>query len=84
MTREEFRQGLIENRINPNIVNFDDDVWKDGWCVRKNYLNWEVFTRDHGVEFNAIGYPSESNALESLYKDLVEFARKFGTEYLKP
>lgn len=82
MTRKEFIDGLIENGINPNIVNFDDDVWKDGYCVRKNYFGWEVFTRDRGIEFNAIGFPSESNALESLYESLVSFCQKFGPEYL--
>ena len=82
MTRKEFIDGLIENGINPNIVNFDDDVWKDGYCVRKNYFGWGVFTRDRGIEFNAIGFPSESNALESLYESLVSFCQKFGPEYL--
>ena len=63
-------------------MNFDDDVWKDGYCVRKNYFGWEVFTRDRGIEFNAIEFPSESNALESLYESLVSFTQKFGSEYL--
>ena len=38
MNRTEFIRGLIDHVINPDIVNFNNNTWKDGYCVRKNYF----------------------------------------------
>ena len=55
--------------INENLVVFDDAI-KEGYCVRKNYFRWEVFFRERGKEYDCIGFPSESNALQYLFDKL--------------
>lgn len=69
MTKTEFLDLLKKYNINEKIVVFDDDV-KDGYCVRKNHYRWEVFFRERGKEYDCIGFPSESNALQYLFEKL--------------
>lgn len=69
MTRIEFTELLREHNIDENLVVFDDTV-KDGFCVRKNYFRYEVFFRERGEEYDCVGFPSESNALEYLFEKL--------------
>lgn len=57
-------------QIDTNFVSFNDN-FKDGYCVRKNYYGWETFVRERGKEYDGIGFPSESNALESLLKEIL-------------
>lgn len=68
MTRDMFLYLLKTHNIDVNVV-FDDSV-RDGYCVRKNYLRWEVFFRERGSEFDCVGFPSESNALQYLFDKL--------------
>lgn len=70
MTRTEFLDLLKEHNINVNLVVFEDPI-KEGYCVRKNYFRWEVFFRERGKEFDCIGFPSESNALQYLFDKLL-------------
>ena len=65
MTRDEFTELMKKYGINENLVVFDDAV-KDGYCIRRNYLRWEVFFRERGKEYNCVGFPSESEALQYL------------------
>lgn len=69
MTKTEFLDLLKKHNINEKLVVFDDDV-KDGYCVRKNHYRWEVFFRERGKEYDCIGFPSESNALQYLFEKL--------------
>ena len=69
MTRVEFLELLKKYNINENLVVFDDTM-KEGYCVRKNYLRWEFFFRERGKEYDCIGFPSESNALQYLFNKL--------------
>lgn len=69
MTKTEFLELLEKNNININLVVFDDSI-KDGYCIRKNYFRWEVFFRERGNEFECIGFPSESDALQYLFDKL--------------
>ena len=69
MTKTEFLDLLKKHNINEKFVVFDDDV-KDGYCVRKNHYRWEVFFRERGKEYDCIGFPSESNALQYLFEKL--------------
>ena len=69
MTKTEFLDLLKKYNINEKLVVFDDDV-KDGYCVRKNHYRWEVFFRERGKEYDCIGFPSESNALQYLFEKL--------------
>lgn len=72
MTKTEFLELLEKHKIDVNIVVFDDSI-RDGYCVRKNYYRWEVFYRERGKEYDCIGFPSESNALQYLFEKLKIF-----------
>ncbi len=65
MTKEEFAKVLKNSSISPNIVHFENSV-ADGYYVLKNYHRWEVFFRERGKDYDCIGFPSESDALEYL------------------
>jgi hypothetical protein len=69
MTRIDFLKLLKEHHIDPNLVVFDDPI-KEGYCLRQNYFRWEVFYRERGKEYDCIGFPSESNALQYLFNRL--------------
>ena len=71
MTRTEFLEHLKKHSIDENLVLFDDTM-KEGYCVRKNGFHWEVFFRERGKEYNCVGFPSESNALQYLYDKLYD------------
>ena len=70
MNRNEFIARLKENGIPPEIVSFDSST-NDGYNIRKNKLRWETFTRERGKEYNCIGFPSESDALQHVFNELV-------------
>ncbi len=65
MTHNEFITLLNENNIATNIVHFENSV-TDGYYVLKNYHRWEVFYRERGKDYDCMGFPSESDALEYL------------------
>ena len=69
MTKSEFLELLKKHNINASLVVFDDPI-SEGYCIRKNYLRWEVFFRERGKEYDCIGFPSESNALQYLFDKL--------------
>ncbi len=70
MNRNEFFARLKENGISPEIVSFDSSM-NDGYNIRKNKLCWETFTRERGIEYDCIGFPSESDALQHMFDELV-------------
>lgn len=71
MTYVEFVDLLKENKIDIGIVHFESSV-ADGYYVLKNYHRWEVFYRERGKDYDCIGFPSESDALEYLLKKLLK------------
>lgn len=71
MTQNEFIVLLKEKDIDTNIIHFENSV-VDGYYVLKNYHRWEVFYRERGKDYDCVGFPSESNALEYLLKKLVK------------
>lgn len=71
MTKEDFLELLINNKIDVNLVVFDDPI-KEGYCVRKNHFRWEVFFRERGEEYACIGFPTESDALQYLFEKLFD------------
>ena len=75
MTRLEFLELLEQNRIDIKIVSFEPEL-KDGYCVRKNRLRWEVFVRERGVEYDLMGFPSEDDSLQYLFKMLLRIYGK--------
>ena len=75
MTKTDFLELLKKHNINENLVVFDDTL-KDGYCVRKNYFRWEVSFRERGKEYDCIGFPSESDALQSLSDELIKLNGK--------
>ena len=70
MTYVEFVDLLKENKIDTSIVHFENSV-ADGYYVLKNYHRWEVFYRERGKDYDCIGFPSESDALEYLFEKLI-------------
>ena len=75
MTKNDFLELLKKHDIDVELVVFDDPV-KDGYCIRKNYFRWEVFFRERGKEYECIGFPSESNALQYLFDKLYHICVK--------
>ena len=71
MTKQQFIELLKINNRPTNIVNFENSV-TDGYYVLKNYHRWEVFYRERGKDYDCVGFPSESDALEYLLKKLVK------------
>ncbi len=69
MTRLEFLTLIKKYNIDEKIVVFDGTM-KEGYCIRKNCFRWEVFFRERGEEYDCIGFPSESNALQYLFDKL--------------
>lgn len=69
MTKSDFSNALKNHNINENLVVFDDAI-KDGYCVRKNHFRWEALFRERGKEYDCIGFPSESDALQFLFDKL--------------
>ena len=63
MTYVEFVDLLKENKIDTSIVHFENSV-ADGYYILKNYHRWEVFYRERGKDYDCVGFPSESDALE--------------------
>ena len=75
MTRVDFLRLLEQNHINTELLSFDLDL-RDGYCVRKNRLCWEVFVKERGGEYDLMGFPSESNALQYLFNELLSIYGK--------
>ena len=69
MTKDEFIKLLDNSSVSSNLVHFENSV-ADGYYVLKNYHRWEVFYRERGKDYDCIGFPSESDALEYLLKKL--------------
>lgn len=78
MTKANFLELLKSHNMNESLVLFDDSV-KDGYCVRKNHLRWEVCFRERGIEYECIGFPSESDALQYLWDRLSDHAQNSKT-----
>lgn len=70
MNRNEFIARLKENGIPQGIVSFDS-ITNDGYNIRKNKLRWETFTRERGKEYDCMGFPSESDALQHMFDELI-------------
>ena len=71
MTRREFLELCRNNNISTNLIHFENSA-ADGYYVLKNYHRWEVFYRERGKDFDCVGLPSESDALEYLLGKLVK------------
>lgn len=71
MTHNEFIDILKENDIDTNLIHYENSV-ADGYYVLKNYHRWEVFYHERGKDYDCVGFPSESDALEYLLKKLVK------------
>ena len=69
MTKSEFMSFLDRYNISHNLVHFENSV-EDGYYLLKNYHRFEVFFRERGKDYDSVGFPSESNALEYLLEKL--------------
>ncbi len=70
MTRTEFLEQCRNYNISTNIIYFENSV-ADGYYVLKNYHRWEVFFRERGTDYECMGFPSESDALNYLAEKLI-------------
>ena len=70
MTKEEFFKVIESKSISSNLVHFENSV-ADGYYVLKNYHRWEVFFRERGTDYEYMGFPSESDALNYLAEKLI-------------
>lgn len=70
MTRTEFLELCRNSNISTNILHFENSV-ADGYYVLKNYHRWEVFFRERGTDYECMGFPSESDALNYLSDKLI-------------
>lgn len=71
MTKEEFFEVIESKSVSSNLVHFENSV-EDGYYIHKNYYRWEVFFRERGKDYDCVGFPSESDALEYLLKKLAK------------
>ncbi len=71
MTKAEFIDLLESNNFSTSLVHFENTV-ADGYYVLKNYHRWEVFYRERGKDYDCIGFPSESDALEYLLEKITK------------
>ena len=71
MTRTEFFKLCKSNNVSTNLIHFENSV-ADGYYVLKNYHRFEVFYRERGKDYDRVGFPSESNALEYLLEKLIK------------
>ena len=71
MTRIEFLELCESKNISTYLIHFENSV-ADGYYVLKNYHRWEVFCRERGKDYDCIGFPSESNALEYLLEKITK------------
>ncbi len=69
MNKSEFLILIQSHNIDINLIVFDDPV-RDGYCVKRNHLRWEVSYRERGKEYGIMGFPSESDALCYLIKKI--------------
>ena len=69
MTKAAFLEHIRSHNIPEDLVVFDDAA-KDGYCIRKSGIRWEVFFRERGREYDCIGFSSESDALQYLLEEL--------------
>ena len=75
MNRDEFLHLLDQHKIDRNMVTFDSFV-AEGYCLRKNHFRWETLYRERDTDYELMGFPSESNALESLLTKLIQLYGK--------
>ncbi len=65
MDKGVFLDLIHQLKIEESIVVLDGSL-RDGYCIRRNGHRWEVLIRERGVEYDAMGFPSEEDALRYL------------------
>lgn len=70
MDKKEFVILLKAKGIDAGMVSFDSET-NEGYNIRRNQSRWETFVRERGVEYDCIGFPSESDALQHMFDELV-------------
>lgn len=83
MDRNEFIARLKENGISPQTVSFGSNVG-DGYQVQKSRCGWETFVRERGTEYECIGFPSESDALQHMLDEIIGMYTKIGGSTPEP
>lgn len=71
MEKEAFLELLHRLEIDERIVVLDDSL-RDGYCIRRNGHRWEVLVRERGMEYDVMGFPSQSDAFQYLAEKLTK------------
>ena len=71
MTKSEFRNRLKQEGIPESVVDIDNKRIEDMHSLRFDGLRWLTFRRERGQEYEVMGYPSESDALDALFQRLL-------------
>ena len=69
MTKTKFLEQCKNSNAPTELIHFENSV-ADGYYVLKNCHRWEVFFRERGKDYDCVGFPSESDALEYLLRKL--------------
>lgn len=69
MTKTQFLELCKSNNISTDLIHFENSV-ADGYYILKNHHRLEVFYRERGKNYDCVGFPSESDALEYLLERL--------------
>ncbi len=71
MTKNEFCNRLKQEGIPESVVDIDNKKIEDMHSLRFDGLRWLTFRRERGQEYEVMGYPSESDALDALFQRLL-------------
>ena len=70
MTRAKFLALCRKSNISTSMIHFENSA-ADGYYVLKNHYRWELSFRERGQEYECMGFPSESDALNYLADKLI-------------
>ena len=74
MTRAEFFERLSQHQIETSRIHFENST-ADGCYILRNHHRWEVSFRERGIDYECVGFPSESDALIYLSGKLIPCAK---------
>lgn len=72
MTKEELFCKLHALGIDRKLVHFSSGV-EEGYYIRKCPLCWEAFYQERGKEYDPVGFPCESDALDHVYDQITRY-----------
>ena len=71
MEKRDFLQRLKQEGISESVVDINNEKIEDMHSLRFDGLRWLTFRRERGQEYEVMGYPCESDALDALFQRLL-------------